>query len=55
MDYFCLGFSDPYIVVKYGTCEMYRTPFINKTLNPNWNCHCTLSAPAPTSSIVIVS
>lgn len=47
------GYSDPYIIVKYGAHEVYRTPSINKTLNPKWNCQCTLSAPPPATSIVI--
>ncbi|XP_003385799.1 PREDICTED: uncharacterized protein LOC100638002 [Amphimedon queenslandica] len=47
------GFSDPYIVVKYGVHEMYRTPSVSKSLNPKWNCHCTLSAPPPDTSIIL--
>ena len=53
--YISSGYSDPYIIVKYGAHEVYRTPSINKTLNPKWNCQCTLSAPPPATSIVIVS
>lgn len=49
------GYSDPYIIVKYGQQEMYKTHFINKTLDPQWNCNATLSAPAPGVSIVLVS
>ena len=49
------GFSDPYIIVKYGVHEMYRTSVVSKSLNPKWNCHCTLSAPPPDTSIVVVS
>ena len=49
-----LGYSDPYVVVKYGVHEMYRTPVIHKSLNPKWNCQCTLSAPPSTTPIVIV-
>ena len=49
------GFSDPYIIVKYGIHEMYRTSVVSKSLNPKWNCHCTLSAPPPDTSIVVVS
>ena len=33
---------------------MYRTPVVSKSLNPKWNCHCTLSAPPPDTSIVVV-
>jgi hypothetical protein len=47
------GYSDPYLIVKYGVHEMYRTHFVNKSLNPKWNCHCTLSAPPSTAAIVI--
>ena len=52
---FFAGFSDPYIVVKYGNQEMYRTHHVNKTLNPQWNCQVTLSAPPPDVPMVIVS
>ena len=49
------GLSDPYLIVKYGGQEVCQTPPINKTLNPQWNCNYTLSAPAPNVPIVLVS
>ena len=48
------GYSDPYVIVKYGEQEVYRTQHIPKTLNPRWNCQCTLSAPPPNVPIIIV-
>ncbi len=50
-----VGLSDPYLIVKYGGQEVCQTPPINKTLNPQWNCNYTLSAPAPSVPIVLVS
>jgi len=38
------GLSDPYVVLKFGRAEKYRTRVQKKTLNPLWNEECFFPA-----------
>lgn len=48
------GFSDPYIVVKYGTRIMFRSKVVKKSLAPEWNELATLTAPNPEDHVHVV-
>ena len=49
------GFSDPYVVVKYGHDTMFKSRVVKKSLNPEWHESVTLSAPPPDDVIKVVS
>ena len=42
-----LGTSDPYVKVKVGSRQIYKTRIIYKTLNPEWNEKCTVPVEDP--------
>ena len=48
------GLSDPYVVIKYGTQQNFRSKVMKKTLNPEWNETVTLPAPSPDDIISVV-
>ena len=53
--YTLIGFSDPYIVVKYGSETVFRSSVVKKSLNPEWEESATLSAPSADEIIKVVS
>ena len=38
------GKSDPYVTVKFGKKETYKSEVIKKSLNPMWDFKCTVGA-----------
>ena len=59
IQYICIltlaGFSDPYIVVKYGSETVFKSSVVKKSLNPEWEESATLSAPSADEIIKVVS
>lgn len=49
------GFSDPYVLVKYGSRIVFRSKVVKKSLNPEWNQVASLAAPSPEDVILVVS
>ncbi|XP_046860503.1 uncharacterized protein PYUK71.03c-like isoform X2 [Xenia sp. Carnegie-2017] len=47
------GKSDPFVTIKYGTKEKYRTKVIYNTLTPVWNETCRLPLPNKNDKLTI--